>query len=145
MLPDIKTIGLPEIKRGESQRNVMPVDPSKDKMIPINMLTAYLLDRRQDLHILNLREKLRWVWQTLNSGELQQKMIINNLWKRPSLIKSYNAANKLKQIGNKEFAAKHLQHSLKTYNDALCLSKPSQLTCSKLGKSPRQVGGSNIL
>ena len=89
-------------------------------MIPINRVTACLIQRKEEVEKLDMKGNMRWVWQMLRKNHHKELLNIETLWKKLSLKKCSEIAEKLKKIGNQEFASRNLCKSLQAYNEALC-------------------------
>ena len=117
-----------------------PYCPSLDEsIVPLNYIATYVIEvdkeKRKEvdrLDHLNLKDKLRRVWETLNEEEDMKDILnLDLLWDKPSKRKSWADAERLRKIGNTKYAKGLLMEALCLYNDALCFLPPNMKDPSK--------------
>jgi tetratricopeptide (TPR) repeat protein len=106
-----------------------PYCPSLDEsIVPLNYVSTYVIEVDKEtreevdrLDHLNLKDKLRRVWETQNEEEDMKDIFnLDMLWDKPSKRKSWADAERLRKIGNTKYAKGLLMEALCLYNDALC-------------------------
>ena len=110
-----------------------------ESVVALNYAATFMIEvdkeqreKNQRLNCLSTREKVQRIWQMIHDEkDLKDIFLIEKLWQKPCLRKSWAEAERLRKIGNKKFVEGLLKEALMIYNKALCFLPDEEKGCTK--------------